>query len=112
GEVSTAMAQAARVIETIERITILPLKFVFVVRTFDCGATFTSMSKSRPRAVSAVGDARGLQGPVWLLFRRSDEYLGAGLQLVLAAHDIADHDRLGHHDQLLLAILGQRASAG
>src|ERR1700752_647385 len=101
----SAIAQAARVIETIERIKISPLKFVFVVRALDTGAKITPESKRRPRPVSSVGDARGLHGPVRLILRGGDEYLGARLDLVLAARDVGDDDRFGGHDQFLFAIL-------
>src|ERR1700692_4633110 len=91
GEAMTAMAHAARVIETIERIKFSLLKFVFVLRALDTGLKITSESKRRPRPVPSVGDARGLQGPVRLLLRGSDEYLGARLDLVPAADGIGTH---------------------
>src|SRR5450756_2494925 len=79
GELSTAMAQAARVIETIERITSSRLVFVLVPGTVNIGAIPAPESKGRPRSVPAIGDARGLQAAVRLLFRGRDEDPGAGL---------------------------------
>src|SRR5260370_27678316 len=61
-------------------------------------------SERRPCTISAVGDARGLEGPVRLLFR-SDKNLGTGLQLILVAGDVGNDHRLGAHHQLLLAVL-------
>src|SRR4051794_3308814 len=68
-------------------------------------------SKSRPCAVPAVSDAWRLQATVRLLLRSRDENLGARLHVILAAYDIGDNDRVGAHNQFLLAILvfdGQR----
>src|SRR4051794_37424424 len=68
-------------------------------------------SKSRPCAVPAVSDAWRLQATVRLLLRSRDENLGARLHVILATYDIGDNDRVGAHNQFLLAILvfdGQR----
>src|ERR1035437_4140164 len=105
GELINAMAQAASVIETIERIVSSRLKFIFVVKAVDSAATFTSRSECRTRAVSAIGNARGLHGPVRLLFRGGDENLGPRLKLIPVTRDIGDNNSLGGHEQFLLAIL-------
>src|SRR5579859_6886525 len=67
-----ARAQAATVIEIIERIEISQFKFVSAV-------TIDAASHRRRQAILAVGDARGLHRAVSLLLAGSDEYLGARL---------------------------------
>src|SRR5947199_10580859 len=82
-EPSAATAQAASVIETSGRIVSPPLKFLVVNRRLERGA----------RAISAIGDARGLQRSVRLLFRRADENFCARLEVILAAGDVGHHHR-------------------
>src|SRR5271167_4251707 len=86
-EPSAATAKAASVIETIERITILPVQIFVFVRS-----AIHAASHRRRQSVLAVGNTRGLHRAISVLLAGADENLGARLEIALVAHDVG-HDR-------------------
>ena len=80
GELTAAMAQAARVIETMVRIIVLPVEVSCSWLSVRRG--IQSDLERRPLAIPAIGDPRRLQRAVRLLLRGRHEDPGARLHLL------------------------------